>query len=159
MASLKVPQRVLAEFLEVEEDLLAGAGMDCEVLQDDSPSQEHVDEWMDQYSREAMKTILRQLLDGKGQQVERTIKNQFAAWWRGLRRQTPAPLRRTVGELRTSSETAERIRLENQKREEEQRELKRRRKREAYLKSLSSDFPKAWKALRQTVQRGVGPGL
>ncbi len=156
MGNLSMAQRALAEFLEVDEDLLAGAGVGCEVLQDDGPSQEDVDEWMDQYSRETMRAILKQLLDGKGQQVERTIKNQFAAWWRGLRGQTSETPRRTVGDLRTNSETAKSIRLEKQKRVEEQRELKRRREREAYLKSLSKDFPKAWKDVQQTVERGSG---
>jgi hypothetical protein len=156
MGNLTMAQRALAEFIEVDEDLLAGAGMGCEVLQDDSPSPKDVDEWMDQFTRETMKTILKPLLDGKGQQVERSIKNQFAAWWRGLRGRTPETPRRTVGELRTNSETAERIRLEKQKRQKEQRELKRRREREAYLKSLSQDFPKAWKAVQQTVERWSG---
>ncbi len=35
-------------------------------------------------------------------------------------------------------------------------ELKRRREREAYPRSLSQDFPKAWKAVQQTVERGSG---
>lgn len=156
MGNLTMAQRALAEFIEVDEDLLAGAGMGCEVLQDDSPSPNDVDEWMDQYSREAMKAILKQLLDGKGQQVERSVKNQFAAWCRGRQGQTPEAPRRTVGEIRAYSETAKNIRLEREKREEEQRDLERRLEREAYLKKLSQDFPKAWKAVRQTVERGSG---
>jgi hypothetical protein len=156
MGSLTTAQRTLAEFLEVDKDLLAGAGMGCEAVQDDSPSLEDVDEWVDQFSREAMKAILKQLLDGKGQQVERTIRTQFAAWWRGLRDQTLEPPRRTVGELRKNAETAMTARVEKEKQEREERELNRRRAREAYLKSLSQNFPKAWKAVQHTVERGSG---
>jgi hypothetical protein len=156
MGSLTTAQRTLAEFLEVDKDLLAGAGMGCEAVQDDSPSLEDVDEWVDQFSREAMKAILKQLLDGKGQQVERTVRNQFAAWWRGLRDQPLEPPRRTVGELRKNAETAMTARVEKEEQEREERELNRRRAREAYLKSLSQNFPKAWKAVQHTVERGSG---
>lgn len=48
------------------------------------------------------------------------------------------------------------ISLEKQKREQKRREAKRRKKREAYLKALSKDFPKAWRAVQQTVERGSG---
>jgi hypothetical protein len=34
---------------------------------------------------EGMQAVLKQLLGGKGQQAERTLKNRFAAWWRSLR--------------------------------------------------------------------------
>jgi hypothetical protein len=56
---------------------------------------------------EGMQAVLKQLLGGKGQQAERTLKNRFAAWWRSLRGgRTEAP-RRTVGELRKNAEAAE----------------------------------------------------
>jgi hypothetical protein len=64
--------------------------------------------------------------------------------------------RRTVGELWKSAEMAEKIRLEQEKREQERREVKRRKEREAYLKALAENFPKAWKAVQQSVERGSG---
>jgi hypothetical protein len=45
---------------------------------------------------------------------------------------------------------------EQEKRERKKREIKRRKEREAYLKKLSKDFPKVWKAVRHTVERGAG---
>ncbi len=98
------------------------------------------------------------MLEGKGQQAERSIRNRFASWRRGLQTgDTDAP-RRTVGELRQNAEKARQIRLEKQKRDRKQREIKRREKRKAYLKNLSSDFPKAWASVKEPVERGSGRG-
>lgn len=57
-----------------------------------------------------------------------------------------------------NAESAEKIWLERQKREEQQREVKRRKEREAYLKNLFKDFPKAWESVREPVERGSGRG-
>jgi hypothetical protein len=50
------------------------------------------------------------------------------------------------------------IRIEKQKRDRKQREIKRREKRKAYLKNLSSDFSKAWASVKEPVERGSGRG-
>lgn len=156
LGSLSSTQQALAEFLEVDQDLLAGAGMGSPAAQDEEISQQEMDEWIDDLTRDEVKAVLKQLLEGKGQQAERSLKNQFAAWRRGLRcDKTEAP-RRTVGELRKNAEKAQQIRIEKQKRDRKRREIKRRKEHEAYLKNLSSDFPKAWKSLQKTVERGSG---
>jgi hypothetical protein len=49
--------------------------------------------------------ILKQLLASKGQQVERTFENRFAAWRRGLRGDRTEVPRRTVGELRRNADS------------------------------------------------------
>jgi hypothetical protein len=64
---------------------------------------------------------LKQLLEGQGLKAERTLKNRFAAWQRGQRSDKIEAPRRTVGELRKNAEAAEKIRLEQEKREQEQR--------------------------------------
>jgi hypothetical protein len=157
LGSLTSAQQALAEFLEVDPDLLAGAGMGSQARQHEGLLQEKMDEWIDTLPRDEVTAVLKQLLEGKGQQAERSIKNRFAAWRRGLRRDKTEAPRRTVGELRASAEAAEKIRLEKEKRDRKQLQIKRRKEREAYLKNLSSDFPKAWKSVRQTVERGSGP--
>jgi len=97
------------------------------------------------------------LLSGRGQEAEGTLKNRFAAWRRSLRNNRSEAPRRTVEELRKNAEVAETVRIEKEKIKEERREAKRRKEREAYLKVLSNDFPKAWKAVQQNVERGLGP--
>ncbi|RZB35540.1 MAG: hypothetical protein SRB2_03070 [Desulfobacteraceae bacterium Eth-SRB2] len=156
LGSLTGAQRALAEFLEVDKDLLAGAGMGSPEQHDEDLLQEKIDGWIEGLPRDEVDTPLKLLLAGKGQQVERTLKNRFAAWQRGSRgNKSEAPLR-NVGELRKNAEAAKKIRLEQKKREQQRREIKRRKEREAYLKALSKNFSKAWKTVQQTVERGSG---
>jgi hypothetical protein len=89
--------------------------------------------------RDEVNSILKQLLEDKGQQAERSIKNQFASWRRGLQTGDTDTSRRTVGELWQNAAKARQIRLEKQKRDRKQREIKRRKEREAYLKNLSNN--------------------
>jgi hypothetical protein len=158
LGDLTVAQQALAEFLEVDPDLLAGAGMGSPAAQESEVSRREMVKWIDSLPREEVNSILKQLLEGKGQQAERSVRNRFAVWRRGLQNgDTDAP-RRRVGELRKNAEKACLIRLEKQKRDRKQRESKRREKRTAYLKNLSSDFPKAWASVKEPVERGSGRG-
>jgi hypothetical protein len=156
LGGLTSAQQALAEFLEVDHDLLAGAGMGSPLAVDEEISQKEIDEWIDGLPRGEVKAILKQLLECKGQQAERTLKNRFAVWRRGLRGDRIEASRRTVGELRENAGVAEKIRLEQKKREQKRLEIERRKEREAYLKNLSKDFPRMWKSVEQTVERGSG---
>jgi len=158
LANLTAAQQALAEFLEVDPNLLAGAGMGSPAAQKAEISRREMDKWIDALPREEVNQILKQLLEGKGQKAERSIRNRFSAWRRGLQpNRTNAPWR-TVGELRQNAAKVRIIWLEKQKRDIKQREIKRREKRKAYLKNLSSDFPKAWTSVREPVERGSGRG-
>jgi hypothetical protein len=157
LGSLTAAQQALVKFLEVDEDLLAAAGLGSPAPKDEAPGPKEMDDWLEGLPRDEVKALLEQLLAGRSQQAERTLKNRFAAWWRGLQGDKNAGSRRTVGELRKNVEKAEKIRLERNKREQERRELKHRKEREAYLKTLAEDFPKAWISCHQLVERGTGP--
>ncbi len=156
LGSLTAAQQALAEFVEVDKDLLAGAGMGGPTLQDGASSQEEIGDWLASLPKDEVTALLKRLLAGQGQEAERTLKNRFAAWRRGLHGGTTEAPRRTVGELRENAESAKQMRLERKKRDRERREIKRRKERDVYLENLSKDFPKAWKAVRQTVERGSG---
>jgi hypothetical protein len=151
-------QQALAEFLEVDPDLLAGAGMGSSAASDAEILPQEMDKWIDALPRDEVNSILKQLLEGKGQQAERSIKNRFASSRRGFQTSDADASRRTVGELRQNAEKARLIRMEKQKRDRKQREINRRKERETYLKNLSKDFPKAWASVREPVQRGSGRG-
>jgi len=158
LPNLTAAQQALAEFLEVDPDILAGAGMGSPAAKETEVSRREMEKWIDALPRDEVHSILRQLLEGKGQQAERSIRNRFASWRRGLQTgDTDAP-RRTVGELRQNAEKARLIRLKKQKRDRKQWEIKRREKRKTYLKNLSSDFPKAWASVKEPVERGSGRG-
>ncbi len=156
LGSLTAAQQALAEFLEVDPDLLAGAGAGSPAAEGEDISQKDLDGWIDALPRDVVTAVLKQLLEGKGQLAERSIKNRFAAWQRGLRGDRSEAPRRTVEELRKNAEKAQQIRIQILKRDRKRREIKRRKEREVYLKNLSSDFPKAWKSVQKTVARGSG---
>ena len=158
LASPTAAQHALAEFLEVDPDLLTGAGMGSPAAPKAEISRKEMDKWIGALPRDEVNSILKQLLEGKGQQAERSIKNRLASWRRDFQTGDNDAPRRTVGELRQNADKASQIRLEKQKRDRKRREVKRRKEHEAYLKNLSSDFPKAWKSVREPVERGSGRG-
>jgi hypothetical protein len=109
---LTAAQQALAEILEVDSDLLAGAGMGSAAAPEAEISRQEMDKWIDALPRDEVNSILQQLLEGKGQQAERSIKNRLAGWRRGLNTDRTEASRRTVGELRQNAEKACQIRLE-----------------------------------------------
>jgi hypothetical protein len=156
VGQLTSAQQALAEFLEVDEDLLAGAGMGSPAAQDEEASHEEMDAWINDLPGDEVKAVLKQLLSGRGQQAERALKNRFAAWRRSLGGHASVTRRRSIGELRANAQAAERIRAEKQRHAQRQQEIKRRKERDAYLRNLSKDFLKAWKSVQRTVERGSG---
>lgn len=156
LGELTTAQKALAEFLEVDEDLLVGAGIGSPAIQAGEPSQNEIDEWIGKLPHDEVTDILRQLIAGKGQQAERALRNRFAAWQCSLKNGEPETPRRTVEKLWENAESAKKIRIGQEELEQKQLEMKHRKEREAYLKRLSGNFPKVWKNVQQLVERGSG---
>lgn len=116
LGSLTAAQQALAEFLEVDRDLLAGAGIGSPIAQSQEISDQEKNVWIDGFSKDEINSIIKQLLEGKGQQAERSIKNRFAAWQRSLQPGDTGASRRMVGELCQNAEKARETRLELYKR-------------------------------------------
>ena len=157
MGRLTAAQQTLAAFLEVDPFLLESAMMDTSAQQDEGSSQQEINEWIDSLPQDEVTKLLHLLLAGQGQQAERTLKNRFAAWQRGLLGGRAESPRRTVEELRKNAEIIRKQYLEEEERKQKKQGIKRRKEREAYLKALSKDFPKAWMNVQQTVERKTGP--
>ena len=156
LGQLTSAQQALAEFLAVDEDLLAGAGMGSPAAQGEQAMRKEMEAWIDELSREEIGAILKQILSGEGRQAERAVMNRFAAWRRDLKDDGDEASRRTVQELQANARAAEKLRLEKERKEQVRQEARRRKEREAYLQKLSGDFPGAWKSIRQTVETGSG---
>ena len=155
LGNLTSAQLALAEFLEVDPDLLVGAGISSPVDYTEKLSEKDIDRWIEDLPRSEIRALIRQLLKGKGHQAERIIRNRFAATQRALQTNNNPP-RRTVKKLRDNAEKARKIRMEKERRDSERLEARLRLEREAYLKKLSEDFPKAWESVAETVKRGSG---
>jgi hypothetical protein len=149
-------QQALAEFLEVDEDLIAGVGLDRPTARTDETEQQQIDTWLAMMFQEEALSLVRQLLTGQGQQAERDAKNRFAAWRCSIESPMPEAPRRTVRELWEQAEKAKDFRLQREEREREKAEEKCRKERDAYLAALTSDLPKTWKAVQAKVERGSG---
>ena len=156
LGNLTVAQKALAEFLEVDPDLLVGAGMGSPERQEAGFSEAEMAVWIKGLPRTRVDEILKWLLAGRSREAERTLKNQFAEWHRDQNKATTEAPRRTVGELQVNCEAARKIRLKQQATKQKQRDARARKARDAYLKNLSGDFPKAWRAVQKAVERGSG---
>jgi len=158
LGNLTAAQQTLAEFLEVDPDLLAGAGMGSPPAQEAGVSQREMEKWIDTLPRDEVHSILKQLLEGNGQKAQRSVRSRFASWRRTFQTGDTETPRRAVAELRRNAEKARQLRLEKEKQEQRQQEHKRRKRHRAYLETLSKDFPKAWALVKERVERGSGLG-
>lgn len=156
LGNLTGAQQALAEFMEVDEDLLEGACIGSPSARSDEPSQKDMDEWLGELPHEETLALLKELLAGRGLQAERTLRNRFLSWSRGRRGDLEVVRRRSVEELREHAEMASSKRIEQKKLKQAQLDAKRREERVAYLVSLAKDFPKAWKTVQRQVERGTG---
>ena len=156
LGNLTAAQLALSEFLEVDPDLLAGAGLGSPVDNTEKVSEKDIDRWVNALPLNEVKAVIKQLLEGKGHQAERIIRNRFAASRRVLQTNKNNSPRRTVGKLRDNAGKARQIRMEKQRQDRKHLETRLRKERDAYLKNLSKDFPRAWKSAAETVKRGSG---
>jgi hypothetical protein len=159
MAQLSAAQQALAEFLEIDPDLLAAAAEgspEIEAYRDDDDSAEA---WMAGLRRDEIKTVFTLLLQGASQQAERRVKSAFLAWLKesGSRESSPAKPR-SVAELRTLAGEAEQRRLAREEKERARQEAEYRKQREAYLLTLAADFDRHWNAIHEHAERGTASG-
>ncbi len=156
LGQLTAAQLALAEFLEVDEVLLAGAAMGSPDVTDGNVTQKDMEEWIHDMPREAAAGVLKQLLSGRGKEAERAIQSRFAEWRRESQGHDEASPGRAAGMLRANAQAAERVRQERRRQAQEQREARRRKEREVYLKNLFKESTRAWKSVQRAVERGSG---
>ena len=158
MSQLSAAQQALVEFLEIDPDLVAaaaaGSPAPAESNDDDS-----VETWVAGLSKNEMRIVFNLLLQGASQQAERRVKLEFLAWQKesGSRESSPARLRK-VAELRTLAKQAEKLRQQHEAKVQAQQEADRRKKREAYLLTLATNFDRYWSAIDQHAERGTASG-
>ncbi len=156
LGNLTSPQQALAEFLEIDADLLEGAGIDSPAALTDEISEDEIGVWIDELPVNEIRSVMKQLIKGNGLQAERNLKNKFTAWYKSLQGEKAEAPRRSVKKLWENAKKAEETRLEREKHDRMIQEAKRHEEREAYLKHLAKDFSKIWRSIQQTVKRGSG---
>lgn len=157
LSALSPPQQALAEFIEVDPDMLAAAAAGSARVSGADSAQ--VDSWLEEWSRAEMAAVLKLIARGRGQEAERQVKSRHAAW---LKAQRPPPStsapRRNVGQLRELAQSASCVRREHAAAERAKQEAERRQQREAYLRLLMADVDKRWAAVDAQAQRGSASG-
>lgn len=132
---LTAAQQALAEFLEVDIDLLAGVGSGSQTIQTDAADEAALDAWLDNLPKSEIRGYLRQMLDGQGASAERALKRRHAAW-----QEQSAPtkeVRHSVAELWQLAEQAKALRLIEEAKARRQAEAERKRQRDAWLGCLA----------------------
>lgn len=154
LQELTTAQQALAEFLEVDEDLLAGAGIDSQPPEEADEADEAVlDTWLDQLPKPEIRKYLRQMLSGQGASAERELKRHYATW-QSKRAQVEQRRHRTVAALELLAERAKERRLFKEAEARRQAEAERKKMRDAWLAKLSRDFPRAWRNAHDEASKG-----
>ena len=149
---LTAAQLALAEFIEVDIDLLAGVGNGSQTNQADAADDAALDAWLDKLPKNEVRGYLRQMLDGQGASAERALKRRHAAW---QEQSAPAKgVRRSVAELWQLAEQAKALRLIEEAKARRQAEAERNRQRDSWLTKLATDFPRAWKSAHDDANKG-----
>jgi hypothetical protein len=159
MSQLSAAQQALAEFLEIDPDLMTAAAAGSPELENYWHDDDSVEVWMADLPRDAIEIVFNLLLQGASQQAERRVKSEFVAWLKqsGSRESWPAKPRK-VCELRALAKEAEKRRLEREAKERARHEAERRKQREAYLRTLAAGFDRHWKVVDQYAERGTSSG-
>jgi len=80
LGQLTAAQQSLAEFLEVDGDLLAGLGMGAPANPPEAMDDAALDAWLDKLPKTEVRGYLLQMLNGQGSSAERALKRRHAAW-------------------------------------------------------------------------------
>jgi hypothetical protein len=159
MSQLSAAQQALAEFLEIDADLMCAAAAGSQEIEDYWRDDDSVEVWLAELRKNEIETVFNLLLQGASQQAERWVKSKYLAWLKasGSRESLPARAR-TVGELRVLAMGWEELRLKHEGEKRARDEAERGKQRETYLMALAADFDRHWKAIDQHAECGTASG-
>ncbi len=157
LSRLTAAQQALAEFLEIDGDMLAAAGLsDGQGSKPDSESDAEQDLWIAALPAAEKSAMLKRLLSGNAQQAERKLKLGFLAWQREQQPVAkPETRRRTVAELRKLAASATEARKRQEALQRKKAEAEQQARRETYLRTLAADFDRCWQAADKLAERGI----
>lgn len=156
LSRLTAAQQSLVEFLEIDGDMLAAAGLsDGQDSKPDSERDAERDVWIAALPATEKSAMLKLLLTGKAQQAERKLKLRFLAWQREQQPIEKPGARRTVAELHKLAASAAEARKMQEAVRRKKAEAERQAKRETYLRTLAADFDPCWQAADKLAERSI----
>ena len=153
LGELTDAQRALAEFIEVDIDLLTGAAQGNAAKPETPFDGESLDTWLHELPDSDIHAYLKQVLQGEETRVARELQRKYVTWLKTTTSEQTG-VRRSVAELWRLAEHAKSQRLRKQASARQRADRKRKRQREAVLRTLSDNFPRAWKSVRQNAEKG-----
>lgn len=155
LRQLSPAQTALAEFLELDPDLLTVAAAASADLAVDT---EHAaTAWAEQMPVAELRAAMAQLVTGQGRDVERTMRAGHAAWLSG---RPPAAVAtapaRTVAQIEAGRGAAEQVRLEREREQEAARLARQQAEHASHLAKVVSRADAIWRQVDQTLQDGNG---
>lgn len=157
LSRLTAAQLSLAEFPEIDRDLLTAAGLTDEEKPGSNADDDAATEaWIADLPAAESREVLKLLLAGQAQQAERRLKARFLAWQRDRQPDDePGKPRRTVAELRRQANSAAETRKRHDAVQRKKAEAERQARRVAYLRTLAADFDRCWQAADERAERGI----
>jgi len=157
LSRLTAAQQALAEFLEIDGDMLATAGLsDGQGSKPDSESDAEQDIWIAALPVAEKSATLKLLLSGNAQQAERKLKLGLLAWQREQQPVAKPETRRgTVAELRKLAASATEVRKRQEALQRKKAEAEQQVRRETDPRTLAADFDRCWQAADKLAERGI----
>lgn len=157
LSRLTAAQQSLAEFLEIDENLLAAAGLiDPPGSKPAGERDAELDAWLAALPGAEKNAILKLLLTGQAQQAERELNLRFLAWRRDQSSGAkPVMPRRKVADLHKLAASAAEARKKQAAIQDKKAEAERQIKRETYLHALAADFNRCWRTADKRAERGI----
>lgn len=155
LGELSTAQAALAEFLEINVDVIQAAATASPALSDER-SNEDQQAWLDTISCDQAKQLFSLLLNGRGQEAERQIKSEFFAWQREHSELPKEQLKpRTVSKLRELADLAKKERKEREAVAAKKAAAEKQRQREAHLRMMYRDAELLWVSIDTKAQRAT----
>lgn len=156
LASLTPAQSALAEFLILDPDWLAAASAASPPLAGQAPEGPDIETWLCEQSADALRAMARSMLNGRGREAERDLRQRFSAWRRARQPSPALPVRRSLAQIGEQVEGARSQRLERERIVRAAEEAKRLAERMQYLARLAEDPERVWNSIEERLQRGTG---
>jgi hypothetical protein len=153
LGALSPAQSALAEFLELDPDLLAAAAAASAAPPARGDALRAAKAWAAELPEAELRAAMVQLVTGQGRELERSLGVRHAAW---LGTRQAAPARRTVGQIEAGRGAAEQLRLERERVQRAAREARLHAERVSRLAEVAAQAEAVWRQADRTLADGTG---
>jgi hypothetical protein len=156
LQTLTPAQTALTKFLQIDPDWLAAAADTSPPLAECNTVDSDMDQWLATQSPKSMRATMRLLLEGRSQEAERSVRQEYLLWQREQAIDHPQPLQRTVQQINAGREAAQNKREAAEHQYRAAQEAKHQAARKHQLEQLAAMSDRAWADIDETLQRGSG---